>query len=131
MLADRALPPAFPHSDLFERFGGDALKLYLWLRARARLVPAAHQDEAYLEAEATGAEIERAIGVSKNTVTKLARELQALGVASFEGSRTGYCFRLGERCSRPAGVDGLTLAAEVFYLDAWLASSPRQEGYGG
>ena len=130
MLADRMLPPAFPHSDLFERIGGDALKLYLWLRARARLEPAP-SGGAYLEAEATGAEIERVIGVSKNTVTKLARELQILGVATFEGGRTGYRFRLGERLAGPAGEQSLLLTAEVYYLDARLADSPRQAGRGG
>ncbi len=130
MTADRALPPDFAQSDLFERMSGDALKLYLWLRTRARLEPPPPSDGGYLEAEATGAEIERAIGVSKNTVTKLARELDSLGLATFQGGRTGYRFRLGESLARPGGIPGLPLAAEVFYLDAQLAS-PRQAGRRG
>lgn len=131
MPADRALPPDFAQSNLFERAGGHALKLYLWLRARARLGPDSSADSGYLEVEATGAEIERAIGVSKNTVTKLARELDSLGIATFQGGRTGYRFRLGEALARPAGVPGLVLAAEVFYLDAQLAAVPRQESRRG
>ena len=130
MPADSALPPSFARSDLFERASGDALKLYLWLRARVRLEPS--PDGGYLETEATGAEIERAIGVSKNTVTKLARELDSLGIAAFQGGRTGYHFRLGEGLARAAAVPGLDLTAEVFYLDALLAArSARQEGYRG
>ncbi len=131
MPADRPLPPDFAQSDLFERMSGDALKLYLWLRARAGLEPGSPVDGGYLEAEATGAEIERAVGVSKNTVTKLARELDSIGVATFQGGRTGYRFRLGERLARPAEVPGLELSAEVFYLDAQLTASLRQEGRRG
>ena len=126
MPADRTLPPDFAQSDLFERMSGDALKLYLWLRARATLETGPSPDVGYVEAEATGAEIERAVGVSKNTVTKLARELDSLGVATFQGGRTGYRFRLGEALARPAEIPGLALSAEVLYLDAQL-SIPRQE----
>ena len=129
MPADRPLPPDFAGSGLFERASGDALKLYLWLRARARLA-ASPPEGGYLEAEVTGAEIERAVGVSKNTVTKLARELDSLGIATFQGGRTGYRFRLGETIARPAELPGLELRSEVFYLDAQLAAS-RQEGHRG
>jgi biotin operon repressor len=125
--ADRGLPPSFARSGLFERMGGDAVKLYLWLRARARVERDPVAGATYLVVEATGAEIERAIGVSKNTITKLARELQDLGIATFQGGRTGYRFRVGETLTRPAEVEGLTLAAEVFYLDARLAAASSQE----
>ena len=128
MPVDRALPPDFAQSDLFERMSGDALKLYLWLRARVRLDPSSSAEGRYLEAEATGAEIERAIGVSKNTVTKLARELDSLGIATFQGGRTGYRFRLGEALGKPAAIPGLELSAELFYLDAQLAASSQLRG---
>ncbi len=131
MPADRPLPPDFAQSALFERMSGDALKLYLWLRARVRLESSPASEGGYLEAEATGAEIERAVGVSKNTVTKLARELDSIGVATFQGGRTGYRFRLGETLARPAEVPGLELSAEVFYLDARRAAASRKVGRGG
>lgn len=126
-----SLPPGFADSDLFRRWGADALKLYLWLRAHVRPGRALPGEEGaglrrgYLEADASGAEIEAAIGVSKNTVTKLARELRDLGVATFDAGRAGYHFRLGEWLARRTGDSGLALRAEAFYLEALLSS--RQE----
>jgi len=122
-----ALPPGFADADLFHRWEADSLKLYLWLRAHVRrgatISPAAAGPRhGYLEADATGAEIEAAIGVSKNTVTKLARQLQDLGVATFRGDRAGYHFRLGEWfAQRAAGAD-LELRVEAFYLEALLSA---------
>ena len=123
------LPPGLADSDLFHGWGGDSLKLYLWLRARARRGPATTaepdaEQRGFLEADATGADIEQAIGVSKNTVTKLARELQSLGVASVRGDRLGYHFRLGEWFTRKAVDADLDLLAEVFYLEALLQDRP-------
>jgi hypothetical protein len=136
---DPALPPSLPQSDLFARMSGDALKLYLWLRARARVESpspssapsSAPTDIAYLEAEATSAEIERAVDVSKNTVTKLARELQTLGLVTFQGGRTGYRFRVGETLSRSCEPEGVVLSAAVFYLDARLAAETGEGSRGG
>jgi hypothetical protein len=113
-------------SHLFQAWGGESLKLYLWLRPRARRThaepgEAGQLQQGYLEAVATGAEIEQAIGVSKNTVTKAARELQDLGVATYQADRTGYRFRLGEWLSRPALHGRAALSGEAYYLDALLA----------
>jgi hypothetical protein len=132
LLASPPVPPAFPRSRLFESLGGDALKLYLWLRERARVVAPDPSTPAYLEAAVTSQEVERAVGVSKNTVTKLARELQALGVASFESGRAGYLFRLGEVISSRTRASDLPLTATVFYLDARLAADlPGEAARGG
>jgi hypothetical protein len=125
-----ALPPGLPDAALFRGWGADSLKLYLWLRAHVRQGEAREPEagdarQGYLEVDAAGAEIEQAIGVSKNTVTKLARDLQELGVATFRADRAGYHFRLGEWATRRASGLSLDLTGEVFYLDALLAASDR------
>ncbi len=74
----------------------------------------------YLEVDAAGAEIERAIGVSKNTVTKVVRELRDLRAITFRADRVGYHFRLGEWVAWTTDDADLELRAAAFYLDALL-----------
>ncbi len=123
-----AYPAALADSELFHGWDPAAFKLYFWLRARIRRAePGGEPRRGYLIADASGAELEAAIGVSKNTVTKLARTLQDLEVATFESDRAGYHFRLGEwHAQRATGLD-LELAAEVFYLEARLLAPGRAE----
>ena len=100
------LPEGLTASELFFDWEPASLKLYLWLRSKARIAPPESDDGVpesgvgvgfgYIVADVSGAEIERSVGVSKNTITKLARDLQERGIASFSADRVGYHFRLGE-----------------------------------
>lgn len=122
------LPDGLAETELFRRWEADSLKLYLWLRTRARPGPPRGDSgqplrRGYLAVDVGGAEIEEAIGVSKNTVTKLARSLRDLGVATFQADRAGYHFRLGEWLAWPGDEAGPELRAEAFYLDALLGKA--------
>ncbi len=60
--------------------------------------------------------MERAVDCSRNTLTKLIRELTELGVAQVHPSRRGYVFLLGETAAT-LRWNHRRIAVEVFYLD--------------
>ena len=127
-----SLPPGFSDGALFQAWEADSLKLYLWLRAHVRRSPPLSEDpglerRGYLEVDTTGAAIELAIGVSKNTVTKLVRDLDERRVATSRADRAGYHFRLGEWFARRAAGPNLELVGEAFYLDAILPGQPAAQ----
>lgn len=125
-----ALPASFTDAPLFRQWSGDGQKLYFWLRARVdRDDPRAPDDyrslraAGFLVAYATAEELmARAVDCSRNTLTKLLRELPALGVARCQPARRGYVFTLGERVG--ATTRGhQPVALEVFYLDQLVAAA--------
>ena len=77
----------------------------------------------YLTVDATNSDLESAIDISKNTITKLTRILQDLRVCTVTADRNGYHFRLGEWVTVPAADLSLPLTADVFYLDALVSRS--------
>jgi hypothetical protein len=116
--------PALTNTELFRLWDPSALKLYIWLRDRATRSP--HDESAtrgFLTVDATNSELESAIDISKNTITKLTRTLQDLRVCTVTADRNGYHFRLGEWVTVPAADLSLPLTADVFYLDALLSRS--------
>ena len=116
--------PALTNTDLFRLWDPSALKLYLWLRDRTARSP--RRDSAtsgYLTVDATNSELELAIDISKNTITKLTRILQDLRVSTVTADRNGYHFRLGEWLTVPSADLGLPLTADVYYLDALVSRS--------
>jgi hypothetical protein len=116
--------PALTNTELFRVWDASALKLYLWLRYRAERSPRRDSvSQGFLTVDATNSELELAIDVSKNTITKLTRILQDLGVCTVTADRNGYHFRLGEWVTVAATHLSLPLTADVFYLDA-LVSRP-------
>lgn len=126
-----ALPRHFVGAPLFRSWSGDSQKLYFWLRARVgRDDPLAPDDyrqllaAGYLVAYATADEMmEQAVACSRNTLTKLIRELGERGVAQVRPVRRGYVFLLGERIQATARWRGQPLRCEAFYLDQ-LAPAP-------
>ena len=115
-------PPALTHADCFRQWDASALKLYLWLRARAsRSEASASAERGFLAVDTTNAEIEHSIDVSKNTITKLIRFLQTYQVCLVTSDRQGYHFRLGEWVSVPTTELDLTLTVDIYYLDALVS----------
>jgi hypothetical protein len=116
--------PALTNTDLFRLWDPSALKLYIWLRDRAirspRRDPVAH---GFLTVDATNSELELAIDISKNTITKLTRILQDLRVCTVTADRNGYHFRLGECVTVPSADLSLPLTADIYYLDALVSRS--------
>lgn len=130
-----ALPASLTDSTLFHGWETLSFKLYVWLRAHGSRGPGeplgtdasatslihGYVEHGYIEVDVTGSEIERVVGISKNTVTKLARDLQEVGVVTFRGDRVGYHFRLGEWLSQRAAGANLDLQVESYYLEALIA----------
>ncbi|HVC33582.1 MAG TPA: hypothetical protein VNL16_08745 [Chloroflexota bacterium] len=131
-----ALPARFVDSPLYRRWSGDGQKLYFWLRARVdEDTPLAPDDyrqlrgEGYLATYATAEELmDRAIDCSRNTLTKLIRDLADLGVLEVRPARRGYVFVLGERLSATTRADRRPLDVEVFYLDQLVSSAADESG---
>lgn len=123
---------AFVEAPLFRRWSGDGQKLYFWLRARVgRDEPNAPddyrlaRDEGYLAAYATADELmERAVECSRNTLTKLIRELADLGLAQIRPTRPGYVFLLGESYAT-LRWNQRRVSLTVFYLDQLVDESAR------
>ena len=116
--------PALTNTELFRLWDPSALKLYLWLRYRTERSPRRDSlAHGYLTVDATNSDLELAIDVSKNTITKLTRILQDLGVCTVTADRNGYHFRLGEWITLPAAHLSFPLTADVFYLDALVSHS--------
>jgi len=129
-----ALPTAFVEDPLFRRWSGESQKLYFWLRARVgHEEPGApddyHQarDDGFLAAYATADDMmERAVDCSRNTLTKLIRELADLGVAQVRPSRRGYVFLLGETFAT-LRWHRRRIVVDAFYLDQLVGDAPRIE----
>jgi len=126
-----ALPARFVAAPLFRRWSGDSQKLYFWLRARLdREEPAAPEEyrrlrgEGYLVAYSTADEMmDGAVDCSRNTLTKLIRELADLGVARVQPARRGYLFILGETHLLPLRQGGPPARVAVLYLDQLVADA--------
>jgi len=124
------LPRRFVDSDLFRTWSGDSQKLYFWLRARCGredpLAPESYQQllaDDYLATFATAELLmERAIDCSRNTLTKLIRELVERRVAQVPATRPGYVFILGER--ERSRWQPAIFSSDVFYLDRLVAAAP-------
>ncbi len=124
--------PALTNTDLFRLWDPSALKLYLWLRDRAARSPRRDSGvRGFLTVDATNSELELAIDISKNTITKLTRILQDLRVCTITADRNGYHFRLGEWVTVPAADLSLSLTADVYYLDALVSRSDPAPAHTG
>ena len=123
------LPAAVANHPLLRRWSGEALKLYLWLRANVargaeQLPPEGRQwhHQGYLVAAATSDVLrEQALPVSRNTLGKVVRELAAAGACHVHGHRRGYVFLLGEWEERPSRSTAHPVYLEGFYTDRLLA----------
>lgn len=126
------LPRYFVDTPIFRLWSGDGQKLYFWLRNRVgREDPLAPDDyrqlraEGYLAAYATAEDMmDHAVDCSRNTLTKLIRDLNDLGVAQVRPARRGYVFLLGERSTVATRWDTRPFAVDVFYLDQIVAQLP-------
>ena len=136
-LSDRYfLPRRFVDAAIFRQWSGDSQKLYFWLRSRAgrddSLAPDDYRqlrDEGYLVAYATAEEMmDRAVDCSRNTLTKLIRDLEELGVAQVRPARRGYMFLLGERLSTATRWKSRPVTVDVYYLDQIIASGGSPGG---
>jgi hypothetical protein len=133
---DISLPPRFVDAPIFRQWSGDSQKLYFWLRARvgrdAPLAPDEYRElrnEGYLVAYATADDMmDRAVECSRNTLTKLIRDLAELGVAQVRPTRRGYIFVLGERSSVTTRWMSRPLDLDVFYLDQIVGARSPSEG---
>jgi hypothetical protein len=129
------LPRCFVDSPLFREWSGDSQKLYFWLRARiGRADPLAPETYRQLLADnylATFASaellMEQAVDCSRNTLTKLIRELAERRVAQVPATRPGYVFILGERQPRQTRWLSESITCDVYYLDQLVASSGTSE----
>ena len=63
---------------------------------------------------------------SRNTLTKLIRELADLGVAQVRPSRRGYVFLLGET-SASLRWHRRRIEIDAYYLDHLVGATPRNE----
>ena len=131
LIASIALPLPFVESALFPSWSGDSQKLYFWLRARinqpAPLAPDLYQQfqvEGFLASYATAETLmEQAVECSRNTLTKLMRELVDREVAQVHPTRPGYVFLLGERVTISLHWHNRPTTVAVYYLDTFLTHS--------
>lgn len=130
------LPSRFVDAPIFREWSGDSQKLYFWLRSRVgrddSLAPDDYRqlrDEGYLVAYATAEEMmERAVDCSRNTLTKLIRDLEELHVAQVRPARRGYTFLLGERLTVATRWNSRRVAIDVYYLDQIVAGDTSAGG---
>jgi|GEM_PF-2491676 hypothetical protein len=115
---------------------GDAFKLYLWLRSRVACPEPDSAPEAarlraqgYLAVAASSEQIRAAVlEVSRSTLGRLVRELQAAGLCAVQPYRRGYLFLLGEWIVRPSRLTGRPVYLHGYYADGLPPHARTPEG---